>query len=675
MSKLATAAKRLIVGRPFRSDRLAHTLLPKRIALPVFSSDAMSSVAYAPEEILLVLSVAGVSAFAMSPWIGILVALVMVTVVASYRQNVRAYTSGGGDYEVASVNHGPRWGLVVASALLVDYILTVAVSISSAAANIGSVIPFVAQHKVLFAVGAIALLTAMNLRGVRESGSLFAIPTYAFVIGIIGMIGWGFFRTFVLGQEMPAESAHFQILPDETQMAGVAFVFLVLRAFSSGSAALTGVEAISNGVPAFRKPKSRNAATTLALMGGLAVTMFMGLLMLAQITGAVIAEDPARQLIGAPPGYEQKTLVAQLASAVFAGFPPGVWYLVVFTGLILVLAANTAFNGFPVLGSILAQDRFLPRQLHTRGDRLAFSNGILFLAAGAIILVFAFEAEVTRLIQLYIVGVFMSFVLSQSGMIRHWNRLLGKETDPLARRRMRRAQMINTFGLFMTASVLVIVLITKFTHGAWIAIAAMAAIYVLMTAIHRHYDRVAEELKQQEADAVLPSSNHALILVSKLHLPTMRAIAYARATRPDVLEGVTVNVDDEDTRELTKRWEAENLPVPLKVLESPYREITRPVLEYVKRIRRDSPRDVVTVFIPEYVVGHWWEQLLHNQSALRLKSRLLFQPGVMVTSVPWQLESSTRVRQKQLTSMPGATRRGLGTNGKVSSDRKARLDR
>ncbi|MEV6230559.1 APC family permease [Saccharopolyspora shandongensis] len=675
MSKLATAAKRLIVGRPFRSDRLSHTLLPKRIALPIFSSDAMSSVAYAPEEILLVLSAAGVSAFAVSPWIGLVVALVMITVVASYRQNVRAYPSGGGDYEVATVNHGRRFGLVVASALLVDYILTVAVSISSAAANIGSVIPFVAEHKVLFAVGAIALLTAMNLRGVRESGSLFAVPVYAFLIGVLGMIGWGFFQTFVLGRELRAESAGFGIVPDEAQMAGVAFVFLVLRAFSSGSAALTGVEAISNGVPAFRKPKSRNAATTLAMMGGFAVAMFLGLIVLAQLTGAVVAEDPAHQLIGAPPDYEQKTLVAQLAGAVFTGFAPGVWYLVFFTGLILVLAANTAFNGFPVLGSILAQDRFLPRQLHTRGDRLAFSNGILFLAAGAIILVFAFEAEVTRLIQLYIVGVFVSFVLSQSGMIRHWNRLLRKETDPQARRRMRRAQAINSFGLFMTASVLVIVLITKFTHGAWIAIAAMAAIYVLMTAIRRHYDRVADELKQQEADAVLPSRNHALILVSKLHLPTMRAIAYARATRPDALEGVTVNVDDEDTRELTKQWEAENLPVPLKVLESPYREITRPVLEYVKRIRRDSPRDVVTVFIPEYVVGHWWEQLLHNQSALRLKSRLLFQPGVMVTSVPWQLESSARVRQKQLTSMPGAARRGLGTNGKVNSDRKAGLDR
>ncbi|GAA2800592.1 APC family permease [Saccharopolyspora taberi] len=668
MSKLAIAAKRLIVGRPFRSDRLAHTLLPKRIALPVFASDAMSSVAYAPEEILLVLSVAGLSAYAFSPWIGIVVAIVMATVVASYRQNVRAYPSGGGDYEVATVNHGPRWGLVVASALLVDYILTVAVSISSAAANIGSVIPFVATHKVLFAVGAIVLLTAMNLRGVKESGSLFAIPTYAFVIGVIGMLGVGLFRGLVLGQEMRAESADFHLV-QESQMAGVAFVFLILRAFSSGSAALTGVEAISNGVPAFRKPKSRNAATTLALMGGIAITMFLGLIVLAGMTGAQVAEDPQHQLAGAPADYVQKTLVAQLANAVFSGFPPAVYYLVFFTGLILVLAANTAFNGFPVLGSILAQDRFLPRQLHTRGDRLAFSNGILFLAASAIVLVLAFDAEVTRLVQLYIVGVFVSFVLSQSGMIRHWNRLLRTETDPAQRRRMRRSQLINSFGLFMTASVLVIVLVTKFTKGAWIAIAAMAAIYLLMTAIRKHYDRVAEELQEQEVDAVLPSRNHAIILVSKLHLPTMRAIAYARATRPDELEGVTVNVDDEDTRALVAKWEAEDLPVPLKVLESPYREITRPLLGYVKRIRRDSPRDVVTVFIPEYVVGHWWEQLLHNQSALRIKSRLLFQPGVMVTSVPWQLESSQRVSHRPV-AVPGAVRRGLeDTNSKGNGKR------
>lgn len=669
MSKLATAAKRLIVGRPFRSDHLSHTRLPKRIALPVFASDAMSSVAYAPEEILLTLSAAGVSAYASSIWIGLVVALVMFAVVASYRQNVRAYPSGGGDYEVATVNHGSRWGLVVASALLVDYILTVSVSISSAAANIGSLVPFVAAHKVLFAVGAIALLTAMNLRGARESGVLFAIPTYAFALGVLGMIVVGFVRAFVLGEPLRAESAGLQLAQEPGQLAGLGFAFVALRAFSSGSAALTGVEAISNGVPAFRKPKSRNAATTLLMMGAIAITMFLGLIVLADVTGAVVAEDPAHQLLGAPAGYHQKTLIAQLATAVFGGFQPAIYYLLLFTGLILVLAANTAFNGFPVLGSILAQDRFLPRQLHTRGDRLAFSNGILFLAVSAIVLVTAFQAEVTRLIQLYIVGVFVSFVLSQSGMVRHWNRQLRQETDPAQRRRMRRSQLINWAGLVLTATVLVVVLITKFTHGAWIAIAAMAAIYVLMTAIRRHYDRVAEELqKQEESDRVLPSRNHALILVSKLHLPTMRALAYARATRPDELEGITVNVDDDDTRELVAAWEAEDLPVPLKVLESPYREITRPLLEYVRRMRRDSPRDVVTVFIPEYVVGRWWEQLLHNQSALRIKSRLLFQPGVMVTSVPWQLMSSERVRPRA-GAVPGALRRGLGEVRKGNGQR------
>jgi amino acid transporter len=666
--KFATAAKRLVVGRPFRSDRLAHTLLPKRIALPVFASDAMSSVAYAPEEILLTLSVAGVSAYAYSPWIGLIVAVVMIAVVASYRQNVHAYPSGGGDYEVASVNHGQRWGLVVASALLVDYVLTVSVSIASAAANIGSVVPLVANNKVEFAVGAIVILTAVNLRGIRESGTAFAIPTYAFVVGIFVMIIWGVVRVYLLGDSVRAESADLQLVEEGGHLAGFGLLFLVLRAFSSGSAALTGVEAISNGVPAFQKPKSRNAATTLLLLGLLAIIMFLGLLMLARVSGAKVAEDPARQLINAPAGYEQKTLVAQLANAVFGGFSPAVGYIIFFTGLILVLAANTAFNGFPVLGSILAQHRYLPRQLHTRGDRLAFSNGIVFLAGFAIVLVVAFNAEVTRLIQLYIVGVFVSFVLSQSGMIRHWNRLLRTESDVAVRRRMRRSQAINSFGLVMTSAVLVIVLVTKFTKGAWIAIAAMAAIYALMTAIRRHYDRVVAELDdiEREGPSVLPARNHAIVLVSKLHLPTKRALAYAKATRPDVLEAVTVNVDDTDTRQLVQEWDKAGFSVPLKVVESPYREITKPVLDYVKRVRTDNPRDVVTVFIPEYVVGRWWEQFLHNQSALRLKGRLLFQPGVMVTSVPWQLASSNKVHDRAVLA-PGAIRRGLftrdGANG------------
>ncbi|HYQ69539.1 APC family permease [Actinophytocola sp.] len=667
MPKLASVLKRLVVGRPFRTDRLSHTLLPKRIALPVFASDAMSSVAYAPEEILLTLSVAGVSAYMYSPWIAVVVVALMLAVVASYRQNVHAYPSGGGDYEVATVNHGPRWGLVVASALLVDYVLTVSVSIASAMANIGSVVPYVATHKVEFAVGAIVVLTAINLRGIRESGTVFAIPTYAFVVGIVVMIIWGATRVFLLGDDIAAESANFGLVEEGDHLTGFALVFLVLRAFSSGSAALTGVEAISNGVPAFRKPKSRNAATTLLLMGVFAIVMFLGLIMLATVTKAKIAEDPARQLVNAPADYEQKTLVAQLANAVFGGFDPAIWYVIFFTGLILVLAANTAFNGFPVLGSILAQDRYLPRQLHTRGDRLAFSNGIVGLAGFAIVLVVAFDAEVTRLIQLYIVGVFVSFVLSQSGMIRHWNRLLRADPDKAAASRMRRSRAVNAVGLLMTATVLVIVLITKFIKGAWIAIAAMAAIYVLMTAIRKHYDRVARELSEAELDQktfTLPSRNHAIVLVSKLHLPTRRALAYARATRPDVLEAVTVNVDDTDTRELVAQWEKEDFSVPLKVVESPYREITKPVMEYVKRVRTANPRDVVTVYIPEYVVGRWWEQFLHNQSALRLKGRLLFVPGVMVTSVPWQLASSERLKQRYRDRQevpPGAVRRGLSS--------------
>ena len=658
MPKLGVALKRVLVGRPQRSDRLSHTLLPKRIALPVFASDALSSVAYAPEEIFLTLSAAGVASYAYAPWIGLAVVVVLLTVVTSYRQNVHAYPSGGGDYEVATVNLGRRAGLTVASALLVDYTLTVAVSISAAAANIGALVPLVGEHKVAFAVAAILVLTAVNLRGVRESGAAFAIPTYAFMIGIGTMIVWGLTRILILGDDVRAASADLQLVAEGDAFTGLALVLLILRSFTQGCAALTGVEAISNGVPAFRKPKSRNAATTLLLLGVISVSMFMGLIALAQLTGAKIAENPAVQLVNAPPGYVQQTLVAQLAQAIFNNFDLGFYFVITMTGIILVLAANTAFNGFPVLGSILAQDRFLPRQLHTRGDRLAFSNGIVALAAVAIVLVVGFQAEVTRLIALYTVGVFTSFTLSQIGMLRHWNRLLATETDPAERRRMIRSRTINGFGAGMTGVVLVVVLITKFTRGAWIAIAAMAMFYLLMQAIRKHYDRVAAELVAGDTDAVLPSRNHAIVLVSTLHKPTLRAVAYARATRPDVLEAVTVNVDEADTKKLVRDWERRKIPVPLKVVESPYREITKPVLEYVKRIRTNNPRDVVTVFIPEYVVGRWWEQILHNQSALRLKGRLLFQPGVMVTSVPWQLHSSERVVTRRPETPPGSFRRG-----------------
>ncbi|GAA1820242.1 APC family permease [Luedemannella flava] len=639
MATPTSLLKRLVLGRPFRSDRLQHTLLPKRIALPVFASDALSSVAYAPDEILLTLSIAGATALTYSPWIALAVVVVMLTVVASYRQNVHAYPSGGGDYEVATVNLGPKAGLGVASALMVDYVLTVAVSTASGVAQLGSVWGWVGEHKVGVAVTAIVVLTAMNLRGIRESGSAFAIPTYGFMILILGMVLTGLFRIFVLGEDLRAPSATLEITAEHS-VSGLAFGFLLLRAFSSGCAALTGVEAISNGVPAFKKPKSTNAATTLLLLGSLAVTMLVGIVWLAKLTHLQFVEDPDLQIVASPEGYEQKTVTVQLGQAVF-GDSFMVIIIAIATALILFLAANTAFNGFPVLGSILAQDRYLPRQLHTRGDRLAFSNGIIFLAVFAIVLIVAFQAEVTRLIQLYIVGVFVSFTLSQTGMVRHWNRLLRTERDPAARRRMTQSRAINAFGLFLTGAVLIVVLITKFLLGAWIAIAAMAVMFLIMTGIRRHYDHVARELAAADTRPTLPARNHALVLVSKVHLPTLRALAYAQGTRPDTLTAVTVSVDEHEARALQAEWDHRHLDVPLTVIDSPYREITRPVIDFVKDLRRTSPRDVVTVFIPEYVVGKWWEHLLHNQSALRLKGRLLFEPGVMVVSVPWQLGSAT----------------------------------
>ncbi|MFE6335551.1 APC family permease [Streptomyces sp. NPDC057798] len=669
MSKLTDVPKRILIGRALRSDRLGETLLPKRIALPVFASDPLSSVAYAPGEVLLVLSIAGVSAYHFSPWIAVAVVVLMFTVVASYRQNVHAYPSGGGDYEVANTNLGPRAGLTVASALLVDYVLTVAVSISSGVENLGSAVPFVVEHKVFCAIGIIVLLTLMNLRGVRESGKLFAIPTYVFVAGVFIMIAWGAFQGLVLDETMKSPTADFEIKPEHEGLAGFALVFLLLRAFSSGCAALTGVEAISNGVPAFRKPKSRNAATTLALMGGLAVTMFCGIIGLAMATDVHMAENPAKDLVedGVPVGsdYVQHPVISQVAAAVFGD---GTFFFILLaaaTALVLFLAANTAYNGFPLLGSILAQDRYLPRQLHTRGDRLAFSNGIVLLAGAAILLVWIYGADSTRLIQLYIVGVFVSFTLSQTGMVRHWNRHLRTENDPAKRRRMIRSRAINTFGAFFTGLVLVVVLVTKFTHGAWVALLGMVIFYAVMSAIRKHYDRVSEEIAAPDGptdDSVRPSRVHSVVLVSKIHRPTLRALAYAKLMRTDTLEALSVNVDPAETKALKAEWERRGIDVPLKVLDSPYREITRPIIEYVKNLRRESPRDAVSVIIPEYVVGHWYEHLLHNQSALRLKGRLLFTPGVMVTSVPYQLQSSEvakkRARKRQDWNAPGSVRRG-----------------
>ncbi len=657
--------KRLAIGRAMRSEELHETLLPKRLALPIFASDPLSSVAYATQEILLVLTLGGMAYLHFTPWIAAAVVALMAVVVLSYRQVVHAYPSGGGSYEVVSHNLGASAGLVVAASLLVDYVMTVAVSVASGVDNIISAVPQLAGYRVLMAVVFVALLTGVNLRGVRESGQAFAAPTYLFITGVLIMVLTGLVR-YAFGHAPVSESAGFGIAPDprDAGLAGFALVMLCLRAFSSGCTALTGVEAISNGVPAFRKPKSKNAASTMSIMGTVAVAMFVGVTALALITKVHITDDSCRLtgLTGDCDAYTQRTVIAQLAAAVFGGEQSfGFYFVQAATALVLILAANTAFNGFPLLADILAQHRYLPRQLHNRGDRLAFSNGILALALAAGLLLWFYEADVTSLIHLYILGVFTSFTLSQTGMVRHWNRELRTETeiDAETRRRAQLARVINAVGAVVTGLVLVIVLATKFTQGAWLAVVAAVVLWLTMRGIRRHYDTVAAELAVSDprAELVGPSRVIAVLLVSTIHKPTLRALAYARAFRPDHLEALTVSVDREESKDLERRWAELDVDVPLRVLDSPYREITRPVVEYVRSLHRDSPRDVVGVFIPEYVVGHWWEHLLHNQSALWLKSRLLFTPGVMVTSVPWQLTSSRRADHPARRA-PGAIRRG-----------------
>ena len=652
---MSEAVKRVLVGRKLASAQLGETLLPKRIALPVFASDALSSVAYAPDEIILTLSLAGMAGFAFSWKIAVAVAVVMLVVVTSYRQTVHAYPSGGGDYEVATVNVGPMAGLTVASALLVDYVLTVAVSVSSGVQNAEAMIPALQGHEAFAATVVIVVLMAMNLRGVRESGTFFAIPTYAFMLAVLGMVVWGFFRIFVLGETLRAQTAEYTVVATSSyrNFSGVLMVALFARAFSSGCAALTGVEAISNGVPAFRKPKSRNAATTLALLGGVAVSMFFGMILLANATGVhLIDSEHGGSYFVTPTGEKITegglTVVGQLATTVFYdSFRPGFYFLITATMIILVLAANTAFNGFPVLGSILARDNFLPHQLHTRGDRLAYSNGIITLAMAAAGLVIAFNASVTQLIQMYVVGVFVSFTVSQFGMTRHWTRHLRTETDPARRRSMKRSRVINAIGFTMTGVVLIVVLASKFIHGAYLAILAMIVLFVMMRAIRHHYDSVARETAvSPDEDRILPSRVHAVVLVNEVNKPTMRALAFARASRPSSLAAVMVAVDDDASERLVGQWQELDLDVPLSVIASPYREVTGPFIDYVRRLRSGNPRDIVAIYIPEYVVGHWWEQLLHNQTALMIRTRLHFMSSVMVASVPYQLRSSEHEEQR-----------------------------
>ena len=607
MTFVVDPLKRLLIGRALRTEAHGDQLLPKWIALPVFCSDPISSVAYATEQILLVAALGGAAYLWLATPVAVAVVALLAIVVFSYRQTCYAYPSGGGAFVVSQDNFGERAALTAAAALLVDYVMTVAVSVVAGVIAITSKFPTLQPYAVQLSVAVVALLAAMNLRGLKESGKAFAFPTYAFIVLVFLLLATAAYQA-TLGGGIALASGAAEKLSATQPVGGYLTVLLALRAFASGCTALTGVEAISNGVPAFRKPKARNAATTLLLMGGLAIAMFTGITVLA-------VRMKARAY---PDGFP--SVISQLGAGVWGENSPVYLAFQLATGAILVLAANTAFNGFPMLASILAHNRYLPSQLHNRGDRLVYSNGILLLAGFAIALIVGFNANVDQLIQLYIIGVFTSFTLSQAGMVRHWQRLMSTAASGDERRRYRRAQVINAAGAVVTGVVLIIVVRYKVLAGAYLAILAMVVLYALMKAINSHYRRVSETLAlADDAEVVHPSNNHAVVLVSSLNQATMRALGYAKA--------------------LQAEWERYQVDIPLTVVDSPYREITRPIIDYVRRIRKQSPRDVVTVFIPQFVVMHWWEHLLHNQSALRLKSRLLFEPDVMVTSVPYQLRS------------------------------------
>ncbi|HLS45837.1 MAG TPA: APC family permease [Ornithinicoccus sp.] len=641
--------KRVFLGRALRTDRLGDTLLPRRLGMPVFASDALSSVAYAVDEIVLTLALAGGAAVYFYSWeVGAAVALVMLVIVASYRQTVHAYPGGGGDYEVASVNLGPQAGLAVGSALIVDYILTVAVSVSAGVQNAAAALEFIRGYEAPVAAGLIAVLTLINLRGVRESGRALAVPVYAFLISLAILILTGVGQ-YLIGDLGRANSARYELLPAEgyEDLTGLFLVFLLLRAFASGSVALTGVQGVANGVPALRRPKSENAATILATMAAISITITMSVLWLTRETGIQMAVDPQQQLRleGVPvgPDFVQDPVLGQLSKVVFGSQGLGVLVVAITTGVMLFVAANTAFNGFPVLASRLAHDRFLPRGLVSRGQRLTYSNGILLLAGSAAALVLVYRATVTELIQMYIVGVFISFTFSQSGMVRHWNRQLRTELSLARRVAIIRSRTINMIGVGVSAAVLIIVLLTRFPHGAGLSLLAIALIWIGMTMVYRYHRTMDKNISLPpegvDESQVVPSRVHALVYVPRLDRPTMRALAYARATRPPSLEAITVDVVPEETEKLREQWARRGLPITLRALGSPYREPVRPVLDYVRRVQRDRPRDVVVVYLAEYVAREsWWVRMIRDRTLERLRRGLLHTPGVMLVTVPWQAE-------------------------------------
>jgi amino acid transporter len=670
---MATSVKRLVVGKALRTEQAIHERLSKKTALAVFSSDALSSTAYATEEILLVLSVAAIygQTYALRYVIPISVgiAALLVIVATSYRQTIHAYPSGGGAYIVAKENLGTTPGLIAAAALLVDYVLTVSVSTAAGVAAItsaaqGTRFAWLDEHKVLLCLIFIAIIALANLRGVRESGALFAAPTYAFIVSFLFMIGFGLFHYFTQGGAAPVPGAG-EIKIAEGYSPQPLTLFLLLGAFSNGCAALTGIEAISNGIPAFKSPEARNASVTLVWMALLLTTMFLGTSLMAYFYGV----HPRAN----------ETVISQFARIMFTGSMGWFYYVVqATTAAILVLAANTSFADFPRLSSLLARDRFLPRQFANRGDRLVFSNGIVILAIFSGVLVAAFGGDTSRLIPLYAVGVFLSFTLSQAGMVRHWlkerdgNRGVGREVEsqprpdavadpgrPLpdpelaveeahkshfvsdevtAPGAWRKSIVINGIGALATAVVLAVFVLTKFVHGAWIVVVVIPLLVLMFRAIHAHYLSVARQLTVEGLGPLREVHHTVIVPISGIHRGVLNALRYAKSIAPENVSAVYVDIDEEATARLREKWDQWGGGVKLVVLPSPYRELTGPLLRYIYRLDRKREDDFMTVVIPEFVPAKWWQHLLHNQSSLLLKGALLFKKGVVVVNVPYHLK-------------------------------------
>jgi amino acid transporter len=601
--------KRFLVGAPMPLAQARHERLGKAVALAVFASDPLSSVAYATEEILHVLVLAGPAALSYSLPIALAIGALILIVISSYRQTIQAYPKGGGAYIVTKDNLGTLPSLVAAAALLIDYVLTVAVSVAAGIAALTSAVPELIPYRVSLCVGAVALIATANLRGVRESGRLFAAPTYMFVVSILGMVGYGLAGTGLgLLPEAPYE-------PHPPGLEGIS-LFLLLRAFAAGCTALTGIEAVSDGVPAFKSPEAGNARTVMAWLGAISLSMFLGITYLAYDLGVV-------------PGGDE-TVVSKIARRVFGG---GVLYYEIqaTTMLILLLAANTSFADFPRLAFFLARDRFMPRQFANQGDRLVFSNGIVILSGFAILLLILFRGDTHALLPLYAIGVFISFTLSQSSMVVRWLRL--REPGWIWR------LWISGVGAAVTGIVLLTLTTTKFVEGAWIVVVVIPFLVIAFLSVHRHYEGVAEELSLETYEGPPLFRHTVLILIGDVHRGVVRAVQYARTLAPSAtVRGVYVETDPARTAKLEEKWARWGLEVPLVVLTSPYRSLLRPLLDYLDQIQSRGDDHVVTIVLPEFLPRRWWQHVLHNQTALLIKGALLFRKNTVVADVPYLLK-------------------------------------